>query len=117
VKTTDIHWLAGVIEGEGCIGLKRSLYPLITVGMTDLDVVQRIHALWGDRKNQISTCKRDRPKGWKQMYYVSIHGSRAIGWLMTLYPLLGERRKAKAKEVIGVWRNHTAKRLRRKSNP
>lgn len=42
-----LAWAAGVIEGEGWIGLRRGHSPGIRVAMADEDVVRRLHEVTG----------------------------------------------------------------------
>jgi hypothetical protein len=48
-----------------------------------------------------------QPKGkasYLPVFRLAIHGTRAIGWMMTLYAFMGERRRAKILEVIDHWK-------------
>ena len=101
VKTKDIIWLAGLLEGEGCFSLMKAngrsgQYPSISVGMTDEDIIVRISDIWGS-----NVCHRINH--WR----THVHGVKAISWMMTLYPLLGKRRRAKIEKVIKVWKETT----------
>lgn len=52
----SVEWAAGVIEGEGYIGTRKSAFkPRIGVEMTDLDVVARLYAVFD--------CGLIRPRG------------------------------------------------------
>ena len=101
----DIAWLAGLLEGEGCFkmqssgGYKGSI--CISLQMTDKDVVQRVTALldgtlWGPHG----------PYGHSKLptYQTAIFGSKAASWMMTLFPLMGERRQGKIKELLDYWK-------------
>jgi len=91
----DIAWLAGLVEGEGCISWNNT--PQIQLHMTDKDVVQRAAWLFG------STLRGPHETGHKPTYYTSVAGSRAVGWLVILSDFLGERRQSKADEVLRQW--------------
>jgi len=104
MRNVDIAWLAGLIEGEGCISWngKRDGYgtPQIQVSMSDRDVVERMATL-------LESSLRgpyDKGPGNKQQWSTSICGRNAIGWLMTLFPFFGERRRYKTKQVLEQWR-------------
>ncbi len=97
-NTLEIAWLAGLLEGEGCFSYQCS--PGIRIGLTDKDIVERVannlgHHIRGPYKYRINN---------KPVYYTEIWGSAAIGWMMTLYDFLGERRKQKIKEIIARWK-------------
>ena len=96
MKRDDIIWLSGLLEGEGWFGLDHGKYPVISLKMTDEDIVVKVAAMWDVRVN----CH-------KNYWMASIYGTNAIGWMITLYPLLGSRRKEKVASVIKFWREYT----------
>ena len=93
MKATDLAWLAGLLEGEGSF-LKAPPSdpncPLISLEMTDEDVVRRATSIMGGNvarrvlKNAL----------WKPSYRVIIKGARAVAIMHILYPQMGARRKA-----------------------
>lgn len=108
--TRDVLWLAGLLEGEGCFILQRhsngmtpTRYMQIAIQliMTDEDVVSRAASILGSPYN---TPDR-KTKGGKSIHRTVVHGPRAAGWMMTLLPLMGARRKAKIVEIINLWKN------------
>ena len=94
-KTRDIIWLAGLLEGEGCFMLEKGKYLSISLRMTDEDIVVRAAILMK------STVYR-----YKNTWVTKFSGARTVGWMMTLYPLLGKRRKEKVALIIKFWRTH-----------
>jgi hypothetical protein len=103
ISTKDLYWLAGLFEGEGCFTAKRENgggYPYIFCGMTDRDVIERIHKLIPSTVIEIKSKKL----GYKPIWRWAIWGGKAAGVMMTLYPLMGERRKAKIKELLEKWK-------------
>lgn len=107
MKTSDLHWLAGLIEGEGCIGKahKRPRFtPCITVAMTDRDVILRVAELF---KRKIYEAA---PPNRKRIFSTRVSGAEAIAWMMTLYSLMGERRKARIREAIAEWKSRPKQR-------
>ena len=100
IKTRDIIWLAGLLEGEGCFRLKEGKYPVITLGMTDEDVVVRVASL---TKRKVSH--------YRNVYDTRVYGARAISWMMTLYPYLGKRRRSMVASIIKFWREHSYGRM------
>ena len=108
----DIYWLAGLIEGEGCwlaksyarkSGSGEIKCLRLLVGMTDLDVIQRAHRILGTPVPIITRMSRGR----QPFHLLKVHGSLAIQWAMTLYSLMGKRRKLKIQELIGMWLTKT----------
>jgi len=104
LEMKDLYWLAGLLEGEGCFcwsaGRDRYRYPRISLSMTDQDVIVRAQSFFG-------TCKSTgyTPSARKPYYTIQITGSRAAGWMMTLYSLMGKRRKARIKEILLLWKS------------
>lgn len=103
----DLGWIAGIVEGEGCLGLHGNgagtWRPHLTIGMTDRDTVERLRDLIAPGR-AIETQRRPEPI--KPLYRVRVLGRRAAAWMMTLYPLLGERRQVRARVVLDHWRTH-----------
>src|SRR5204863_8589609 len=55
---------------------------------------------------EIYTVKRNNPPpNWKTSYRLKINGNLAIQWMMTLYCLMGVRRKLKIREHINKWKS------------
>lgn len=102
VSTIDIAWLAGIVEGEGCLALHAGKYPFLKIAMTDKDVIERTGKIL---KTHVRSYPKSTLKRGKKVPHVTyVSGPTAISWIMTLYPLLGERRKAKAREMIYTWK-------------
>lgn len=99
----DVTYVAGLLEGEGCFQFSNS--PTIRLSMTDKDIVTKARNLMKvDRiiyAHKSDSVSRNR---WKQKYTLTLHGNIAIQWMMTIYSLMGERRKAKIKEIIYAWK-------------
>lgn len=95
----QLAWLAGLIEGEGsfCNGVT----PTIQIQMTDADIILRAADILGV---QPRNPWRSKLGNRQLVHHVTICGSRAIGWMMTLYTLMGERRQLKIKEILSNWR-------------
>jgi|SRR5712664_1231726 len=93
----DLHWLAGLLEGEGCFGFDGSHY--VRLKMADEDVVRRAAGLMGGR----AVMERSRKDPRHQlMWYVGVYGGRARLLMEKLLPLMGARRAAKIRAVLPV---------------
>ena len=104
ININDIYWVAGMIEGEGTIFLSKNS-PGISVTSTDKDVMQRVaKIMMGYVNDRHWHNKKTRVIGYKPAYVVVLYGRNAIQWMMTIYPIMGERRKEKIREVIGGWK-------------
>src|SRR5262245_48799498 len=104
VTTNQIHWVAGILEGEGCFTPMNEKQTIrIRLQMTDLDVVTRFKNIVCPRKS--IRCE-DRSKiGHKDIYIVMISGTLAAQWMMTVYSLMGARRKQTIRESLNIWKN------------
>ena len=93
IKLTEIAWLAGLLEGEGCFALCKRNHPSIRLGMNDEDVVTHAAILLGSRAYR-----------YKTTWLTRVNGVVAIQWMMTLYPYFGKRRRSVVADVIKVWK-------------
>lgn len=100
LRLRDIAWFAGLTEGEASF-LWHST-PSITIQMTDYDIITRISHL---TEYGITTYKPRGKESYKQVWGIRIMGARAAGWMMTLYPFMGERRQAKIRELLLRWKS------------
>ena len=103
MRASDIHWLAGLMEGEGCFTIQRTgkgYIPLLVVlAMTDIDVVERAAQMIGVRVRMYQRTSKGKP-----IYRIQLHGPRAVQWMMTLYGLMGQRRRLRIRELLALWR-------------
>lgn len=97
LTSQNLNWISGLVEGEGYFGYDKS--PVIKVEMTDKDVVEKLAAYW---KSSIFFSNYNIK--YKPKYVTSIHGKNAIGWMLTLYSLLGDRRRSKIEDVLIRWK-------------
>ena len=101
---TEIAWLAGIIEGEGCIVTTKKNLRL-SIEMTDLDVLRKAQRIIGpDARLSKRTVKRAKPE-WKDRYILHLCGSRLMQILMTIYTFMGERRQEKIRLAIAKFKN------------
>jgi len=104
----EIAWLAGLLEGEGCFGTIKHTeyikkYPIVRLAMTDRDIVEKAANLL--KVNLLGPYKRQSQNGeiWKSCWAMNICGNRAAGIMMTVLPLMGERRSLKIREILSLW--------------
>ena len=104
LSVNDLYKLAGLLEGEGCFTRGDVGYPVIKMTSTDRDVVQWVADAFG-----IPVIGPYFPGGSfigkKMAYKCEVKGSRAAGFMMTLYLLLFSRRRARIRELLAEWRN------------
>jgi hypothetical protein len=102
ISVVDLHWLAGLLEGEGTFlagppSAPRS--PVIQFWMTDRDVVERAGALL----DSAVMPHAPRRAHWKTTYAVRLCGPRAVVWMRRLWPLMGTRRRAQIDRAIASY--------------
>ncbi len=98
IDLNKIAWLGGLLEAEGFFGLNDGKYPMISLLMTDKDVVEKVAAIWDTR-----VCHR------KNLWTTTVWGIKAVSFMMTLYPFLGRCRKDTITEIIRFWKNYNYK--------
>lgn len=99
ITTNQISWIAGILEGEGCFHFN-GVTPAISLRMTDRDVVVKARDIINSK---IKVHVRERPFPRKTVYEILIGSNTAIQWMMTVYSLMGERRKSKIRELLKTW--------------
>jgi hypothetical protein len=102
INIKDIIWLAGLLEGEGCFSLStKRQAPTIGLKMTDEDIVTRARGIL----SPLSKITISLHPSKKTSYHFSIYGNLAAAWMMTLYSLMGRRRKERIRELLQIWRS------------
>lgn len=112
ISQRDLGWLAGLLEGEGCFRWHRQIRrdgrpdwfaPRILLQMTDEDIVRRAQAVVGigHVRGPYGPYKGGTKAHWA---WTVSRNADAVGLMMTLYPLMGERRQAKIREILDAWR-------------
>lgn len=111
IKKTDLAWVAGLLEGEGCFTLKSR--PNISCGtargnilvechMCDRDVLERLHNIVncgnvnGPYKN--GTNPKHRPR---HMFRVS--GTKAYKLMKLILPFMCSRRSTRIRQLIQMY--------------
>lgn len=101
----ELIWLAGIIEGEGCIhieklkGYRKTGSIQLKVTMTDRDIVERVANLFG---SDVSSRKGAKAH-YKQEYTTRVWGEKAVSLIADIFEYLGIRRKQKAIEALNVF--------------
>lgn len=95
----DISWFAGIMEGEGYFGVRKQGI-VVQLDMTDKDVIDRVATLFrfGCRD------ARPLPSGKTVHRWRVVKQSAAAGLMMTLLPLMGERRHARIMRCLEAWK-------------
>lgn len=90
LKTWQKAWLAGFIDGDGCINfikIRNNYYPRVIITNTDLQVLENIKDHIGGDIRVNTTNLRNHPK-WKPGYQLRVSYSTAADLLGELLPYL-----------------------------
>lgn len=113
----ELAWLGGLCEGEACFvsGISKSKagskghasrYVRIAIEMCDLDTLMRAQHLFGS-----GALLRERtppslnPKH-RRRYILTLHGERAVTWMLMLWPFLGERRRDAVAKALHIYSDY-----------
>lgn len=80
-------YTAGIIDGEGCISVRKDRGLLIQVANTDLDLLVWIRDHWGGRLYAVGYVRKPRPRC-KPLFLWNMYGKDAIWILEILLPFL-----------------------------
>ena len=105
MSDVEVAWLSGLFEGEGTFGIYRDRIK-IQVVMTDVDVISRVKDTVGvGWFNPEKPLKTTSPSGGetKPAYMWALSSqAQCRDLLEQMLPYLGERRGAKAREMIAL---------------
>ena len=108
ITSGQIRWVAGILEGEGTFSIVGHGSPVVKLKMTDLDIIERVRSIV-DPKRLYSITRTEGDKTRKPSYTITLNGTRAIQWMMTIYPLMGLRRKSRIRELLHLWKSQKRK--------
>jgi transposase len=101
ISPSSIAWLAGFLEAEGSFLMSGRSIAVI-VSSADRDIVDRAADLLRGTVYALPIPKIDRPR--VQMWRAQVKGPWAAAWMMTIYPLLGIRRRGQVVAALSAWR-------------
>jgi hypothetical protein len=112
IKTADIAWIAGIFEGEGTFRISGNSCPVMAVGMTDKDIIERVAIILNVRvtgpiRNRVVGGLSENP-----VWRATLCGMQAAGWMMTIFGHMGIRRQEKIAEVLERWKHRKGGRPR-----
>lgn len=96
MKEQDLHWLSGILEGEGSFiagNPQRPARICISMQTTDEDIIQRVASLLESKYWICSEKRRKENPHWKIVYGTSKTGLKALCLMRLLKPLMGQRRQ------------------------
>lgn len=99
ISSEELHWIAGLLEGEGSFLVgppSAPRYPVLALQMNDEDVVRRVAKLFARKP----TCAQPRKSHWRPTWQVRITGAKAVSWMIAVHPLMGERRRGQIDRAV-----------------
>lgn len=107
LSETQIAWLAGLIEGEGCINFNGKNGVTLTIAMTDQDIINKVQSITGVGKIYLGKKNQDNRK---VVYSWQLRIKQELELLFPLLiPHMGERRTHKINEAIIRLQNNSGK--------
>ena len=103
MNAVDIAWLAGLFEGEGNISIAKNGGTRLTIRMCDRDVIDRVNEMFPCTNIQVVVPKPVRAsfnQPQTQYAWRISNPTKVREILLLLLPWFGERRAAKACEVL-----------------
>jgi len=99
----QIYWAAGFLEGEGCFTKAGSHNnsPEINAVQVQVEPLVTLHDILGGKVT--GPFKKTNPKH-NSFYKWRVGGSRAAGIIMTLYPILSEKRQKAIAGMLKAWK-------------
>lgn len=99
ISASDLHWLAGWLEGEGSFMLWKNS-PVVVGVSTDVDVVQRVAKLFRTKLLSYRSRPKTKNKRYKRVFVARMKGRRAIALMRRLRSLMGQRRQVQIDKVL-----------------
>jgi hypothetical protein len=102
LPTHDLHWLAGLLEGEGSFMAgppSNPRMPIISITMNDVDVMTRVGRIFGRKVQAI----RPRRVRWQTTYQLRVAGAGAVALMTSLRPLMGTRRQGQIDRALACY--------------
>ena len=99
MTSQQVHYLAGIWEGEGCFLTSIVGTPIVQCINTDRDVMEK----YGNLVRRPVRGPYRGLKSTKDAWEVKVYCAEAINLMRMLLPLMGNRRGGKIREVLAFW--------------
>lgn len=103
-------WAAGLFEGEGSIAINNHRI-IVKIQMTDKDIIDRMQEKFGGYVYDCPKQEEHHKDSWR---WIISDSTEAIDFLDMIYPLLGQRRRARVDEAREAFVGHRKERLKRR---
>lgn len=106
---SEVAWLAGLFDGEGCIKFSGKSSAYLVISMSDLDILEKALERTGAGNIYSSRAPSENRK---PMWEWSVCQKIQVELLIKLiYPWLGSRRQKRCKEAIERLKNNPGKNI------
>ena len=103
LQENDWAWIAGLIEGEGCISFTNG-WPILQIQMTDKDVMEKLSLFL--EVNLKGPVQRKQEKNTKPVYQIALRKTEKLKLISDkLYDYMGQRRKKSIETWREYWKN------------
>lgn len=108
ISMSEVGWIAGFLEGEGyftLIGRTRKT-PRLEASQVDICPIDRLHGWFGgtvyqdNRGGEYGRFRGNRQPCWRWF----VNGQKAAEVMMTIWALVGTKRREEIERVIEVWK-------------
>ena len=100
ISVNDIHWAAGFLEGEGSF-ISHGSGVRVNVGQVQKEPLERLKKLFTG--SLYPGPKSSNPRAQPHWRW-DLYASKAIGLMMTVYPLMSSKRKLQIYNSLKYWR-------------
>lgn len=103
ITLRDLAWTAGFLEGEGCFRhrISSGTTACVSANQVQKEPLTRIQSVFGGHVNP----RPSRNPRHRDQWVWTLTGVRAVGLMMTLYPMLSPRRQERVREALTAWRS------------
>ena len=103
---SDIYFVATCLNDRGCLRTRKQTNsrPEVSMGLTtrNADEAIQLGKIW---RRKVYEILMPHYAGLELYYQIRITGSFAAGWLMSIYPMVSVKTRARIRRVLAEWRS------------
>lgn len=96
----DLGWAAGFLEGEGCFWSGTGGTITAAAAQVNPEPIAKLLVLFGGRATKRTNKHGVLGDKGNDLWWWEVYGARARGVMLTLYPLLSQKRKDQIKKAF-----------------
>lgn len=105
IRSVDIAWAAGFLEGEGSFLAQTPSNPRVSCPQKEREPLERLELLFGGNiRFRQAAYAHNGSISQRPIFVWTILGQPAISLMMTIYPLMSSKRQGSMALVIRGWR-------------